>query len=305
MLAEDTHELYRLDVDLGEPVSRAALCDAAARGWYAERVALDTAQSVEHVLMRASEEGVTLARLWQRAHPKRAQVWAALVAWAGSDDTISDVSRAHGIQIPTLARLLRTLGYEDQVDRGVRSVAEQLRAAGKKRDAQTLRRLRRLVRQMDLEGKPRPFAAEAARALGVGAGKVMRLADQHGITLAAKPARWLKVVDAITEGAKLPAWEREPLTRIARAHGVPYIDCLYACRALDLVWTETMEVRVERVKAYQAAHPEATATELSRGAHIDIASLLRYEREGLVVRTWRKNKTRRSDGPGGALEEPG
>lgn len=210
----DDDRVYTLDLGLEEPIPRAALVTARDAGHTVERVAVDSGQTVEHVLMRCEEEGVELDRAWKHAYAHHTALVRAACTWVHEDTTIPEAARAHSVNRHTLRYTLVRLGYVPDARRA-RSISkvQRLKRTG------YVRRLKRLIRERESAGLVPMTLADVERALGISRQRAHHVCEDAGYT-PHRSAAYMACVDAVDRALKMPRDQRPSQAAIAERCGV-------------------------------------------------------------------------------------
>lgn len=280
----DDDRVYRLELGLDEPITRAALLDAQARGLSIERVALDCEQPVDAVRTRLAEEDLWLPSAWARSSAQREHVLEAARAWR-CGLSIRAVARLHKVDQSSVARCLTALGYADLARHASAAISEAQRAVQAARRAPIAKKLKRLLRERKAAGLPLPLANEAARLCGTHHRVIVRVAQELGITLGEQERPWCKVIDLVADGAELPAGERPRLVQLARDAGVSEYAASHARRLLGVTWREAPERRQERVIAAVHASPLLPRCQIAKACGVSPSYMYGLQRAGLILST--------------------
>ena len=262
MIFDDRADNYNLDLDLDEPVSRAAALAAAAAGWKLERLALDCGVSVDEARLRCAEERVRLTTLWTRKNQRRAALWKALAMWKAKGCSASAAAKRYGVSREAVQRTLAQLGYTLPVG-GVQA-PPTVQARTWRQKAQT--DLAKRIAEKLAEGMTREAAARAcgvSRNTGLAALTVAGLVPQQGAPL--KEA----LIDVLERERAKPPLERMMFKEIAAEVGCAPGFVAATCHHMGWRWREErQEAQHEHIREVAAAHPGASKREIGRLAGV-------------------------------------
>lgn len=273
----DDDRVYTLDLGLEEPITRAALIAARDAGHTVERVAVDSEQTVEHVLMRCEEEEINLPRLWLKRRKGQDALLASVRVWRHGDASVGKSAQVHHVSQHTLRTTLRRMGYVPN-DRRARVVVQAILEIGAARRRPLVRRLKRLIKEHEARREAPPTSAQVQRALGVSAKVAWRVCRDAQYVPHVPDASYVACIDVVADALELPAYERPTIPEIARTCGATKSQAMRAIVNLGARWSEDSASLERRALAALKASPLRPDYQIAREQSVSLDTLRKVRR---------------------------